>query len=219
YIVQGARFRVIEGSGCQNAINVSGLELLLIGSWTITLPAISAFFYCPRIAYVFYRHRRELNGLFDGYKTTSRFSYLRILVVGCMDIIITLPFGIVTVILSTRVLLPGFTFDFYTGWTFTHTDWGPISVPYTTIAHAGGWQLFSYYFSLWSSVILSLIIFALFGLTAEARATYRRGISNIAGIVGWKSTHYARGSAVSQIVFSRPQFDSDVESQYAHLLY
>ena len=46
YIVQGYRFMVYDGLGCANTATSSGLEILLVDQWPITLPSISVFFYC-----------------------------------------------------------------------------------------------------------------------------------------------------------------------------
>lgn len=46
YVVQGARYEIVEDIGCIAMENISGLSLLLIDIWPVFLPAISALFYC-----------------------------------------------------------------------------------------------------------------------------------------------------------------------------
>jgi hypothetical protein len=49
YIAQGARFEVIEGLGCTNAINDDGLGILLVDSWQITIPLYAIIIYCCKL--------------------------------------------------------------------------------------------------------------------------------------------------------------------------
>ena len=60
---------------------------------------------------------------------------MRIFVLANVDILLTLPMGIVTVVLTTRFdITPGYTLPFYYGWNITHTvNWPPVSVPYTEL--------------------------------------------------------------------------------------
>ena len=45
YIVQGARFTVYAGFGCTNTVDGSVLSILLLGSWSVTLPLFSITVY------------------------------------------------------------------------------------------------------------------------------------------------------------------------------
>ena len=46
YVVQASRFAELEDLGCSNDVVNSVLEILIIDSWQITLPLLSALFYC-----------------------------------------------------------------------------------------------------------------------------------------------------------------------------
>jgi len=48
YVVQGLRFQVYGGYGCDCAIDGNGAAILLIYSWDILPPLISALFYCRK---------------------------------------------------------------------------------------------------------------------------------------------------------------------------
>jgi hypothetical protein len=48
YIDQGARFQVLEGFGCTDGTSGGGINFLLIRSWPIVLPLVSALFYCRK---------------------------------------------------------------------------------------------------------------------------------------------------------------------------
>lgn len=45
YIVQGARYQIVEELGCNGTEDYSGVSVLLVDSWTITLPTISLVYY------------------------------------------------------------------------------------------------------------------------------------------------------------------------------
>lgn len=45
YIVQGARYQILEEFGCSNAVNPSGVSILVTEAWTIFFPVVSIIFY------------------------------------------------------------------------------------------------------------------------------------------------------------------------------
>jgi hypothetical protein len=45
YINQGVRFEVQEGFGCTGGTSGGGIDILLLKSWSIVLPLVSALFY------------------------------------------------------------------------------------------------------------------------------------------------------------------------------
>jgi hypothetical protein len=196
---------VKEGFGCYSNISGAGVDVLLLIGWPIILPLISVLFYCrkykhlfyllllstlillAKIIYVFYRHSRDTSRFLQSNGSVDRNSYLRILALGSVDILLTLPFGIITLILLTKSV-PGTSFQFYYGWEAIHSDWEPFGVPYSFFVKDGFWGMFNVYFPPWSSPALAIVVFALFGLTSEARATYWRGICAVGKIFGWAPT-------------------------------
>jgi hypothetical protein len=118
---------------------------------------------------------------------------MRILAIGILDIVLTLPFGILTVVarVKGRKSLP-----FYPGWSVVHSYWEPFSVTYDELLELGFWDVFQTYLNNWIVAILSIVIFALFGFTKEARATYWRGVCVIGKLIGSRSlAHMADSSA------------------------
>jgi hypothetical protein len=142
-----------------------------------------------RIIYVFYRHNRDTNKFLQSNGSINRRHYLRILALACIDILLTLPLGIITITIfllnNTRSLIPGFTFRFYYGWEFVHSNWSPVALPYSAQLGAGFWTSVKFYLGFWTSPILAIAIFSLFGLTSEACATYWRGFCSVAKLFGW----------------------------------
>jgi len=137
----------------------------------------------------FYKRGRDVRRFLDSTGTVSTSVYFRVLAIGCVDILVTLPIGIIHIATSvTAVRHQGLPFPFYQGWTFTHTGWGPFGLPFKiAVLSTGFWDIFGFYISLWSSVILGFAVFALFGLTGETRATYLAGLRVILGRVGAKT--------------------------------
>lgn len=49
FIVQGARFVILEEFGCGSAEVDTGLTILIVSGWRSLLPAISVLFYCRKL--------------------------------------------------------------------------------------------------------------------------------------------------------------------------
>ncbi|KZV71170.1 fungal pheromone STE3G-protein-coupled receptor [Peniophora sp. CONT] len=187
YVNQGSRFVVFEGFGCQNAEETSILQILTEQSWTIVPPLISIICYYPKVVRIYYRQRRDINSFLHSNPSESRTNYFRILLLASIDILLTLPIGIVTVTLNiVQALAPPRFFPFYPGWTFLHTDWEPIRSSYSELQAGGSAYFAQYYFANWTSPVLAFAIFGLFGVTTEARASYWRIICTVGGWFGWK---------------------------------
>jgi hypothetical protein len=152
-----------------------------------------------RIIYVFYRHSRETNKFLQSNGSISRPRYFRILAVACVDILLVLPLGVLSVasqvIGGPRETFPGFPSPFYLGWTAVHTNWGPVAIPYSTLVRLGSWTVFRWYFQFWTTPVLAFAIFALVGLTSEARATYWGGICAVRKGFGWTPPVSKQGEA------------------------
>ena len=120
--------------------------------------------------------------------SVTRTNYFRILVLASIDLLLTLPIGVVTIVLSAIQLRTQGITTFYSGWASDHTNWEPESYPYEEIVSLGASSLAPTYFVLWTSPVLALAIIALFGITAEARASYRRCACIVAERLGWKAS-------------------------------
>ena len=137
------------------------------------------------IVRTFYLHNRDINRFLRSNDSVSRSNYFRILAISSIDILVTLPFGIVNLVLNVTSTLEQAETPFYSGWTSVHTNWGPLSVSYAAMKAAPGSAFATYYFNRWQSPILAFAIFGLLGLTKGARASYWRTICTIAGWFGW----------------------------------
>ncbi|VDB95776.1 unnamed protein product [Peniophora sp. CBMAI 1063] len=195
YVVQGARFKVLEGFGCTNTPDGSILTLLLLYSWNVLPPLVSITVYYPHVAWSFYRHNREINQFLHSHNSVTRTNYFRILALASIDVLLTLPMGIATIVLAAKDDL---SFSgpllFYSGWTFDHADWQPASFSYADIVSEGPLLVGQFYFTHWTSPVLAFVIFGLFGVASEARASYWRVICTVGGWLGWQPTPRAHRS-------------------------
>ena len=92
-------------------------------------------------------------------------SYLRIMALGCIDVVLVLP-------LSILLLVQGYAgspLPFWPGWDVIHSDWGPVSVP-ADEWKPFPWDNFEVRWDEWINVLLAVIFFSLFGVTEEALA-------------------------------------------------
>ncbi|KZV66404.1 STE3-domain-containing protein [Peniophora sp. CONT] len=184
---QQLRFEVLEGSGCSNSQDGSILDILLIWSWTVIPPLASVTIYYPRVVWLFYRQSRY-NNRFLHNNSVSRANYFRIVALASIDILLTLPIGIASLVpVVTEGISLGL-LSFYPGWTYDHTAWEPESYSYGLLVASGASTRAEQYLSLWTSPILAFAIFGLFGVTSEARASYWRATCVVGSWFGWKLT-------------------------------
>ncbi|KZV67690.1 STE3-domain-containing protein [Peniophora sp. CONT] len=177
YIIQTRRFTILEGFGPSGSTSSTVLSILLFYQWSISLPLISIVLYVPKVVWIFYRQSRDMSDFFlrsNNDSSTSRSGYMRLFALASVDMLFTIPVGIVNVALvvvqdlhSSRRGLP-----FYDGWAATHRDWTPNSSPYSDVLAQGSAGLAQFYFWNWVTPVLSFAIFALFGTTPNARKAY-----------------------------------------------
>lgn len=241
YVNQDARFQIIEGFGCGTADELSILDTIIVESWSVIPPLISIVFYYRELSYshrqphyspmlsivlakvarTYYRQRRDIDSFLRSNSSVSRTNYLRILVLASIDVLLTLPIGIVNITLEiVYALSPPKEYPFYPGWALLHSDWELEGVSYAELQVSGTAELAQFYFSQWASPVLAFAIFGLFGVTSEARASYWRIICTVGGWFGWKPTPRARNGQASlgEIEFgARPVQDTtgyDLEMGY-----
>ena len=98
----------------------------------------------------------------------DRSRYVRLLTLGCVDIMLSLPVGIISFVLAVGV---GPSFPFWPGWAEIHEQWEPLQTP-SYIWQADPWFRFRIYWNSWVNVFFGVAIFALFGLNHESRKVY-----------------------------------------------
>ena len=135
---------------------------------------------------IFYQQSRDVNYFLRSNESVSRTSYFRVLTLAVIDLLFTLPFGIVNIALAIQGQVAQGPYPFYPGWSSVHTTWNEAyALPYIDDP-SKPFTLAGIYFTYWSAPVLAFIIFGLFGLTADARAMYWRGICTMANWIGWR---------------------------------
>ncbi|KZV66406.1 STE3-domain-containing protein [Peniophora sp. CONT] len=223
YVVQLLRFEVEEGFGCINAQDGSVLDILLLWSWTVIPPLLSIVLYYPRVIRLFYRQRRDVNHFVHSNNSVSRTNYIRIFALASIDIFLTLPIGIVSIVLAVENQLSNsdLPLPFYRGWAYDHDAalWEPLGYTYAQIKAVGPFTLAQHYFTQWSSPVLAFTIFGLFGVSSEARGSYWRAICTVGGWVGWRSKSQTRSasSSIGDIKFGERPLDLELGSQISYV--
>ena len=70
-----------------------------------------------RVAYIFYKQSKDVDSFLNSNNASvSRTNYLRILGLACIDILLTLPIGIVSVVLTITSQVNAGSFPFFWGW-------------------------------------------------------------------------------------------------------
>ncbi|KZV72026.1 fungal pheromone STE3G-protein-coupled receptor [Peniophora sp. CONT] len=217
FVVQGSRFIVEEGIGCGYASVSSVVSLVLIDSWTVMAPLLSTVLYYPKVAMTLYRQSREFNCFLRSNRSISRTNYIRILALASINIVIILTFNLTMILFEVLPLVDVHrTITLYNGWSNLHTDWSPLGFSWADVKAGGKLNLAIQYLDQWASVAHSFAIFALFGLTVGARASYWRAICTVAGWFGWKPTWRGRSGA-TRSVLSSIRFNRNRQAQEVSL--
>ncbi|KAI0316297.1 pheromone A receptor-domain-containing protein [Amylostereum chailletii] len=188
YVVQANRFQIAEDVGCGNDIIPSGLTTILVEVWPVILPLLSAVLYCPRIIWTFYRQRRDVEAFLRSNGSVDRSRYFRILAVGGLDILFTLPSGALLLLVYTAHDVGSGNYPLYPEYLHHQRAaraWAPVFLS-AVEWRSNSWVRFDVYLSQWLYPILSLLIFAIFGLAEDARATYRRWFWTTVGLLGFR---------------------------------
>lgn len=142
---------------------------------------------------MFYRQSRNNSSFLRSNETISHTNYLRILILASIDILLTLPIGIVNIVLKIISAVEASALPLYPGWSSLHNNWDPVAFSYARVKMGGTAGLVQFYFSHWTSPVLAFAIFGLFGLTTEARMSYWNVIRAFSSWFGWKPSVSAQG--------------------------
>lgn len=146
-----------------------------------------------------------MNEFLSSSGSMSHNTYLRILALGCLDVFVTLPIGV----LGLAVDIKENRIVFYQGWTTIHSFWEPqqVTKEMWTVTPFG---TFDVKWNEWISVFFALVFFVLFGLTSEAREKYRRVLRFVLRPVGLK--YAATDTVLSDVVFDTRHVGNDAIS-------
>ena len=165
-----------------------------------------------------YRRRRDVREFLNSNTVINHSQFFRAFAVGLVDIIFTLPSGIIFLVSNILYALefsPTHKIPFYPGWYRTHHPWAPVFVPKSSWDSLF-WQSFQIYYQLFQYPLFSLIIFLLFGLTPTARGQYRRWFWATARLIGVKPPRTRDGH--SALVLGPPPRRSANATRCAYLI-
>ncbi|KAJ6535578.1 pheromone A receptor-domain-containing protein [Mycena capillaripes] len=204
-LCQDVRFIVLQGFGCASSTSDSWFSVVVISILPLIPPLISVVFYCPLIIRTVYIQRQNTNDFLQSNGSISRTSYFRILALGCLDIVITLPISIINLVSFFATLSGPRSLPAYIGWTANHADFAPFGIPYADITDTP-WDSFTTYFDYGQYAVLAIAIFALFGMTSSARSAYWSRITLVGKLVGWKPSARQSHSSIKMdsIAFAAP---------------
>ncbi|VDB87269.1 unnamed protein product [Peniophora sp. CBMAI 1063] len=194
YLVQGARFQVIENYGCSSYVYPCGVAILVFQGWLVIFPVLSISLYGWRIIAYLYRHRRITHHLLQqGSTRFQRARYTRIFALACIDVILVLPQGVATTVFSG--FDDGVTFKFWPGWDTVKEYWAPQAVTDDEWRSSAIYS-FNIYWNQFSGVVLASAIFLLFGLSRDARESYKDAFRRAKSLGALRKTTASRGSTV-----------------------
>jgi len=220
-LVQPARFHVTEGFGCSFAASADLVTVLVVISWPVILPLISIIIFCPRVLVVFYRQGYLMKQVRkDDQAGTSINPHLRVLALGSLDIVFTLPFGVLNLVQVVRSgLVNGGPFPLYIGRTAPSQV---TTTSYSSLQAQGPLAMFLTYFLDWSSVAFALAVFVLFGFADEACTTYKKWMHSA---VSWVLPESMRWSVpvvkpqLSEIRFGTPHLSGDSSDESSNSIH
>lgn len=161
------------------------------------IPASDNFFLSARIFRMARRQRRALGELSLHDPSVSGDVYLRVILLGCVDAVITLPISIVRLV-SKLAPPPS---SFYPGWDEVHANFSYIPVE-TASEWKKDWRTtIQVRYDLWINLLSAFGFFALFGLTKEAQTAYRCSCWKIMSPLGLKKPTLPEDPVISDMRF------------------
>lgn len=143
------------------------------------------------------RQRKALSELSLRDPSVSSDVYLRVILLGCVDAVITLPISIVRLVSKLAPPPP----SFYPGWDEVHANFS-----YIPVETVGEWKedwraTIQVRYDLWINLFSAFGFFALFGLTTEARTAYRSSYWKIMSPLGFKEPTSPEDTVISDMRF------------------
>ncbi|KZV63667.1 STE3-domain-containing protein [Peniophora sp. CONT] len=197
YVVQGARFAVFEDHGCEAVIDNDGVTILLLQVWPVLVPIISITVYCWRVFSHLYQQWQKVNITLNGRTGIDRARYMRMLALSLIDILLSLPIG-----LSAFCLNMGRDRDipFWPGWEAVHGHWEPVTVVSVETWGASLWDRLLVHWHEWLCVVYAVAIFALFGVSHDARVTYKKAFEKAKAVLLAKDRRTADEMAFTAVI-------------------
>ncbi|TDL26576.1 STE3-domain-containing protein [Rickenella mellea] len=180
YVVTCDRFLIIEDIGCWPCVVNSWLAALLMYSWPVAL-GVAGGVYGVLTIRVYLKQRKEVNHAFQT-ANVNRQRYLRLLLFASLEICLTTPFALVSMILNLTTLpvVP------YPGWASAHARSSVVDQLPAMVWRQSKASVVRLELSRWNVITCAVIFFGMFGFSADARKSYRVGFWTTAKLFGFK---------------------------------
>jgi len=200
WFIQGHRFDLYEGYGPIVEIPNTILAYFLYFIWPIVIGLISMV-YCALSLRAFLRRRKQFNELMASNKNLTFNRYLRLMGLAAIEMFCTVPLGIWTVVMTSK--LPLYT---WYGLANLHYDFSRVDQFPTIFWYNESLTRQAILFDIWNIIACSLVFFAFFGCAEEARRHYSLALSSVARRVGISTSFLSRssGNGFSGVGGSKP---------------
>ena len=167
-----------------------------------------SWWFIARLILTYIRHRRELNIGTSTNAVSDGHNFVRLLLLGLLDVFTTLPYGICGLVTDLQSIN---SIKFWPGWHASHTKISTIvTLSVEEWRSAGAFSLFFTIYNQWIGAVYALAFFGLYGLTDHRRAWYRNNFWKLLGALGVKSHRDEEASII--IFLSNPAVNSSVSN-------
>ena len=172
------------------------------------------------ILWKFARHRKEINEFLDSDISFNRSNYRRIVLLSCMDAIVTFPLTVFS-LLQAVIKYQAFSVP-WPGWDVYHADIHQIVVHTPSQQPKTTWSTFCLQWNLYVYAVCALVFFVFFGFTDEMFSTYRSVLHSVLRSLGFARACRPKAATHEDpepIRFERPSLHSttDLESSLEYV--
>ncbi|KZV72030.1 fungal pheromone STE3G-protein-coupled receptor [Peniophora sp. CONT] len=217
--LQGPRYDILQGFGCSGPTIRAILPFVVVYPWYILPAVVSVTFYYPSVVMRFYRHGAEVNRFLHSVESgVSQVSYIRILALASIDLVLTLPVSITTVVMLMLHMIQIKHPPLYLSWPTDIVKQSPTIKSWAELTSAStpGSGLVEVYFVRWTTVLLSVVVFAILGLTKGARELYWSALHTAMRWLGYHRDSPERSAlrspALSPIEFNEATMSTEPRS-------
>lgn len=167
FLVQVFRFGIFRYNGCQNMLSPTWVTLVVYTLWML-IWSLVGFIYAFLLLYVFYKKRKDVRDILhctNSGLNVTRFS--RLLIFCMLIILVMFPFSVYSFVVDLGTLGGSYRFK------DIHND-----ATWNMILHI---DLAKPMYSVWLYILMSYLVFLIFGLGSDALKMY----SNFARVIGF----------------------------------
>ena len=190
YISQNHRFLIFEDFGCIYSSYQSWVEPVINLVPPIVIGLVSGSYAILSIR-AFHRAHVQSKDILSLHSSLTNSRYIRLMAIGAIDVIGSVPISLRSLIASVRRGLPP-----WTGWEAIHAD-----ISHVEQYPAQDWRSYpslvtDLEMSRWLCVACALVFFAFFGFSDEATQRYRSAVGSVGRRVGVLTESFGSSSSL-----------------------